>query len=67
MIAILAHFGPHFGAQNWLFFGYVLVIFGVIFWTSFWTLFGALLDQFWDPFLGPNGPKKGQDGLQEAS
>ena len=42
---------------------YFLDIFGVMFWTSFWTLFGSLLGQFWSFFLGPDGPKRGQDGL----
>ena len=43
--------------------GHFLVTFRVMIWTSFWTLFGALLNKFWGPFLGPDGPKRDEDGL----
>ena len=54
--------GSHLALKNRIF-GF---IFGVIFWISF----GHFLDHFWvhlrDFFLGPDQPKRGQDGRQEA-
>ena len=54
MIAIFAHFGIHFGAQNCL----KIHCFGSHLLDKFFIIFGPLLGQFWGPFSGKNGVKK---------
>ena len=60
--AILAHFGAHFGVQNWCFFCYVLGHFFDLFWDTFWITLGP----FWGPFWDQIAPRWGQDEPKRA-
>ena len=43
-----------------------LVFWGISFWTSSLTHFGQALMPLWGSILGPDGPKRGQEGASEA-
>ena len=62
LIAILAHFGVHFGAQNWLNFHIFGGHFLDQFLDHFWATLGAILEAIW----GPDRPKKGPRWAQES-
>ena len=61
-IAILSHFGAHFGTQNLYFCCSFWIRFLDHFLVTFWATFEPILG----PILVPNRPKKGQDEPKRA-
>ena len=61
-LAILANFGAHFGAQNWLKIHFFGGRFFDFFLDHFWTIWGAILGTVW----GPDRPKRSQNGTKRT-